>query len=55
MASMLEMEQAHLLNVEREIAALKERKVALEQDIEKMEIYLLEGRSVLLEAKSSSK
>lgn len=55
MASMLEMVEAHLLNVEREIHALKERKVLLDQDLEKMEVYLSEGRAVLLEAKSSNK
>lgn len=49
MPSMEEMVQAHLLNVEREINTLEERKVAIDQEIEKLQSYLNEGVDTLKE------
>jgi hypothetical protein len=49
MPSMEEMVQAHLLNVEREIKTLEERKVAIDQEIEKLQSYLNEGVDTLKE------
>jgi hypothetical protein len=46
---MEEMVQAHLLNVEREINTLEERKVAIDQEIEKLQSYLNEGVDTLKE------
>jgi|SaaInl4_100m_RNA_FD_contig_61_252848_length_939_multi_3_in_0_out_0_1 hypothetical protein len=49
MPSMEDMVQAHLLNVEREIKTLEERKVAIDQEIEKLQSYLNEGVDTLKE------
>jgi hypothetical protein len=46
---MEDMVQAHLLNVEREIKTLEERKVAIDQEIEKLQSYLNEGVDTLKE------
>jgi hypothetical protein len=43
------MVQAHLLSVEREIKTLEERKVAIDQEIEKLQSYLNEGVDTLKE------
>ena len=43
MPSVLEMAEAHLLNVQREIATLEQRKVEIDQEIEKLKSYLEEG------------
>ena len=53
MPSMAEMVEAHLLNVQREIQTLEERKVAIDSDIEKLKGYLSEGSATLTEAKST--
>ena len=53
MPSMAEMVEAHLLNVQREIQTLEERKVAIDSDIEKLKGYLSEGQVTLTEAKST--
>lgn len=53
MASIREMAEAHLLNVEREINTLRERKVAIDVEISKLAAYLEEGRNTLLEASST--
>ena len=49
MPSMKDMVQAHLLNVEREIQTLEDRKVSIDQEIEKLRSYLGEGVSTLKE------
>ena len=53
MPTMVEMVEAHLMNVQREIANLEERKVAIETEIEKLKSYLSEGQATLTEAKST--
>ena len=47
MPSMAEMVEAHLLNVQREIQNLKDRKVAIDAEIAKLEEYLKEGATTL--------
>lgn len=43
MSKVLEMAEAHLLNVEREINMLRERQKTVEAEIEKLTVYLREG------------
>ena len=52
MSDVVEMAEAHLLNVQREIQTLSERKVQIEQEIEKLTSYLNEGAQELQTAKS---
>jgi len=52
MPSMSEMVEAHLMNVNREIQTLEERKVAIDADIKRLQGYLVEGKSTLDEANS---
>ena len=47
MASIAEMAEAHLLNVEREIKALNERKASIDVEIERLQSYLQEGVETL--------
>tara|TARA_B100002019_G_scaffold57223_1_gene49126 strand:+ start:600 stop:830 length:231 start_codon:yes stop_codon:yes gene_type:complete len=47
MPSMADMVQAHLTNVQREIQNLKDRKVAIDAEITKLEEYLKEGATTL--------
>lgn len=47
MPSMAEMVEAHLVNVQREIKNLEERKVAIDAEIAKLEEYLEEGKTEL--------
>lgn len=47
MTTMEEMVEAHLANVQREIVNLQERRSAIEQEIDKLEKYLAEGKEVL--------
>jgi len=47
MPTMTEMVEAHLVNVQREIANLKDRKVAIDVEITKLEEYLKEGGATL--------
>jgi hypothetical protein len=49
MISMKEMVQAHLLNVEREVKTLEDRKVDIDQEIKKLQEYLSEGVTTLNE------
>jgi cell division protein FtsB len=49
MANIREMAEAHLLNVQREIQNLSKRKAEIEQEIETLNAYLLEGSQVLKE------
>jgi predicted nucleic acid-binding Zn-ribbon protein len=51
MASVLEMAEAHLMNVQREIGTLKERENAIKVEIEKLTTYLQEGVAELEAAK----
>ena len=51
MPSMAEMVEAHLMNVQREIKTLEERKVAIDAEIDKLKGYLIEGSATLTEAK----
>ena len=53
MPSMAEMVEAHLMNVQREISTLEERKVAIDADIERLKGYLSEGSATLTEAKNT--
>jgi len=43
MAKLVEMAEAHLLNVQREIATLEQRKVEIDAEVEKLKSYLQEG------------
>jgi len=54
MASMADMVEAHLMNVQREIGNLNERKVAIDKEIEKLQQYLQEGQTTLLEYRSAA-
>lgn len=47
MASIQEMAEAHLINVQREINVLVERKSGIETEIERLSNYLEEGQQVL--------
>ena len=49
MATLKEMAEAHLLNVQREIQQLNERKAAIDQDIARLASYLDEGKKTLEE------
>lgn len=53
MASMADMVEAHLMNVQREIGNLNERKNAIDKEIEKLQQYLQEGQTTLLEYRSA--
>jgi hypothetical protein len=53
MASVLEMAEAHLLNVQREINSLLERRSVIENDINRLTSYLKEGQAILLEEKGA--
>jgi len=53
MPSMAEMVEAHLLNVQREIQILEERKVAIDAEIDKLKGYLTEGSATFTEAQST--
>lgn len=55
MPSMVEMVEAHLMNVQREIGNLHERKNAIDKEIEKLQQYLQEGQVTLLESKNAVK
>ena len=52
MSTIVEMAEAHLLNVQREIQNLNERKDQIDQELEKLTSYLDSGASELQEAKS---
>tara|TARA_Y100001973_G_C5202978_1_gene339235 strand:- start:3687 stop:3905 length:219 start_codon:yes stop_codon:yes gene_type:complete len=47
MASLKDMAEAHLLNVQREIQQLNERKASIDQEIERLSSYLAEGKETL--------
>ena len=50
MASLKEMAEAHLLNVQREIQQLNERKATIDQEIERLSSYLEDGKQTLEES-----
>jgi peptidoglycan hydrolase CwlO-like protein len=52
-ATIAEMAEAHLLNVEREINNLNARKGEIDKEIDRLQAYLQEGRATLLEAQST--
>ncbi len=54
MSNVVEMAEAHLLNVQREINTLKERSVQIEQEIEKLTSYLNDGVQELQTIKSDA-
>ena len=54
MSDVVEMAEAHLLNVQREIQTLKERSVQIEQEIDKLTSYLNEGVQQLQTVKSQA-
>lgn len=54
MPSMSEMVEAHLMNVQREISNLNERKVAIDKEIEKLQQYLQDGQKTLLDFKKAA-
>ena len=43
MANVIEMAEAHLLNVQREIATLEQKKIEIDQEVVKLKSYLEEG------------
>lgn len=53
MATIAEMAEAHLLNVEREINNLNARKADIDKEIDRLKAYLQEGRATLLESQST--
>jgi predicted nucleic acid-binding Zn-ribbon protein len=54
MASIVEMAEAHLLNVQREIQNLNQRKVEIDEELEKLSSYLNTGAEELNKAKSDA-
>ena len=52
MSDLVEMAEAHLQNVQREIQTLRERGVQIEQEIEKLTSYLNDGVQELQTVKS---
>lgn len=53
MASVVEMAEAHLANVQREIGNLNQRKAEVEAEIGRLTAYLEEGKVTLLGATST--
>ena len=54
MSTVTQMAEAHLLNVQREIQNLNERKVQIDQEIEQLTSYLNDGARELQEAQSEA-
>ena len=54
MSNLLDMAEAHLLNVQREVQNLNQRKQEIDQEIEKLTEYLNEGVQVVNTAKSEA-
>lgn len=46
-ASVEEMAKVHLMNVEREIVGLEEKRVSIVAEIERLSLYLKQGRATL--------
>jgi hypothetical protein len=53
MANILDMAEAHLLNVEREIGNLQERKAQIDAEIARLSQYLDDGKKAVSDAKTS--
>jgi pantothenate kinase len=53
MISIVEMVEAHLVNVQRELVTLNERRLSVEKEVEKFQQYLQEGQATLLEYKEA--
>ena len=49
MATLQEMAEAHLLNVQREIQQLTERKETIDKEVERLSSYLQDGKQTLEE------
>jgi len=49
MASILEMAEAHLLNVQRELQNLSQKRSEIDKEIETLNGYLVEGAKVVQE------
>ena len=45
--SLEEMAKVHLMNVEREIVGLEEKRVAIVAEVERLSLYLQQGRATL--------
>jgi flagellar biosynthesis chaperone FliJ len=54
MSNVLDMAEAHLLNVQRELQNLNQKKQEIDQEIEKLTGYLNEGVQVVNTAKSEA-
>ena len=50
MATLQEMAEAHLLNVQREIQQLTERKETIDKEVERLSSYLQDGKQTLEES-----
>ena len=54
MTNILEMSEAHLMNVQREIQVLENRKLEIDSELEKLSTYLKEGVEAVQQAKSEA-
>ena len=54
MLSIIEMADAHLVNVKRELASLNETRLSVEKEIEKFTMYFQEGEATLLDYRSQA-
>ena len=54
MSDVVDMAEAHLVNVQREIQTLRERNVQIQDEIEKLTEYLNEGAQELQRVKSTA-
>ena len=54
MKKLIDMSEAHLLNVQREITSLEQRKVEIDSEISKLTEYLREGVDTVTQAKSEA-
>ena len=54
MNKIVDMAEAHLLNVQREIQTLAQKKQDIEEEVERLTTYLNEGVGVVNEAKSEA-
>ena len=54
MLSIIEMAEAHLINVKRELASLNDTRLSVEKEIEKFTMYFQEGEATLLDYRSQA-
>jgi|TARA_R110000744_G_scaffold182622_1_gene301869 hypothetical protein len=52
--NILEMSEAHLMNVQREIQSLENQKIELDSELEKLTTYLKEGVDAVEQARSEA-